>query len=120
MKIKKVLSLACAIAMVAGLTTGCGVGNKSTSDSTKEAKRSSTKDSIIYGTPTAPGGTFNPVLAYLGSDTLIDNIVYGSLLSLKPDGSYEGYIANRTSGRSLRAFRKIMKYLMIRKRLNSH
>ena len=35
MKIKKVLSLACAIAMVAGLTTGCGVGNKSTSDSTK-------------------------------------------------------------------------------------
>lgn len=93
MKIKKVLSLACAIAMVAGLTTGCGVGNKSTSDSTKEAKRSSTKDSIIYGTPTAPGGTFNPVLAYLGSDTLIDNIVYGSLLSLKPDGSYEGYIA---------------------------
>ena len=93
MKIKKVLSLACAIAMVAGLTTGCGVGNKSTSDSTKEAKRSSTKDSIIYGTPTAPGGTFNPVLAYLGSDNLIDNIVYGSLLSLKPDGSYEGYIA---------------------------
>ena len=90
MKIKKVLSLACAIAMVAGLTTGCGVGNKSTSDSTKEAKRSSTKDSIIYGTPTAPGGTFNPVLAYLGSDNLIDNIVYGSLLSLKPDGSYEG------------------------------
>lgn len=93
MKIKKVLSLACAIAMVAGLTTGCGVGDKSTSDSTKEAKRSSTKDSIIYGTPTAPGGTFNPVVAYLGSDNLIDNIVYGSLLSLKPDGSYEGYIA---------------------------
>ena len=28
MKIKKVLSLACAIAMVAGLTTGCGVGDK--------------------------------------------------------------------------------------------
>ena len=38
MKIKKVLSLACAIAMVAGLATGCGVGNKSTSDSMKETK----------------------------------------------------------------------------------
>ena len=93
MKIKKVLSLACAIAMVAGLATGCGVGNKSTSDSMKETKSSSAKDSIIYGTPTAPGGTFNPVLAYLGSDNLIDNIVYGSLLSLKPDGTYEGYLA---------------------------
>lgn len=93
MKIKKVLSLACAIAMITGLATGCGVGDKSASENTKEATNETSKDSIIYGTPTAPGGTFNPVLAYLGSDNLIDNIVYASLLNMKPDGSYEGYIA---------------------------
>ena len=92
MKIKKVLSLACAIAMITGLATGCGVGDKSASENTKEATNETSKDSIIYGTPTAPGGTFNPVLAYLGSDNLIDNIVYASLLNMKPDGSYEGYI----------------------------
>ncbi|XCP85494.1 ABC transporter substrate-binding protein [Roseburia hominis] len=88
MKKRKLVCLALTAVMVISMIAGCGVGNKETEEKTEQKK-----DVVVYGTPTAPGGTFNPVLAYMGSDNLIDNLVYASLLAITPDGSLEGYLA---------------------------
>ncbi len=101
-KMKKMGIRFLALFLALGLLSSCGVGSKtpsagqksqSTTQSSGEQKEKTGKTSVIYGTPTAPGGTFNPLLDYLGSDKLIDSIVYASLLKMKPDGSFEGYIA---------------------------
>lgn len=86
---KKRLCFILSIVLSVGLLAGCGVGDKK-EEGTQEKEK---KQAVVYGTPTAPGGTFNPVLAYLGSDNLIDKLVYASLLRSKPDGSLEGYLA---------------------------
>lgn len=88
MKKRKLVCLILAAAMIISMIAGCGVGNKETEEKTDQKK-----EAVVYGTPTAPGGTFNPVLAYMGSDNLIDNLVYASLLEITPDGSLEGYLA---------------------------
>lgn len=88
MKKRKLVCLILAAAMIISTIAGCGVGNKKTEEKTDQKK-----EAVVYGTPTAPGGTFNPVLAYMGSDNLIDNLVYASLLEITPDGSLEGYLA---------------------------
>lgn len=107
---KKKICMALALAMtVSSVLAGCGVGaknegvtetkavsaetntdtNKNTDTSTDANKDTSTNadTSVIYGTPTAPVGTFNPMISYMGSDNLINDLVYSALLEMKPDGS---------------------------------
>lgn len=88
MKKRKLVCLMLITVMIISMIAGCGVGSKETEEKTDQKK-----EAVVYGTPTAPGGTFNPVLAYMGSDNLIDNLVYASLLEITPDGSLEGYLA---------------------------
>lgn len=86
---KKKLCMILALAMVAGtIFTGCGVGSKNENilGQKQEGER---KNSVVYGTPTAPVGTFQPILAYMSSDNLVDDVIYSSLLERKPDGSLE-------------------------------
>ena len=117
---KKKICMALALAMtVSAVMTGCGVGaknegvtetkavsaetntdtNKNTDTSTDANTDTSTSadTSVIYGTPTAPVGTFNPIIAYMGSDNLIDDLVYSTLLDMKPDGSLTGSLAESYS-----------------------
>lgn len=117
---KKKICMALALAMtVSAVMTGCGVGaknegvtetkavsaetntdtNKNTDTSTDANTDTSTSadTSVIYGTPTAPVGTFNPIIAYMGSDNLIDDLVYSALLDMKPDGSLTGSLAESYS-----------------------
>lgn len=89
MKKKKLMSLFLVAAMTMILLAGCGVGSK---EETAEATKT-VKNTVVYGTPTAPAGTFTPVLAYMGTDNRVDELVYASLLQMKPDGSMEGYLA---------------------------
>ncbi len=90
MKLKKLISMFLVSAMILGMLAGCGAGEPSTEGA---EEGTSAKTSVVYGTPTAPAGTFNPVLAYMGSDNLIDQLVYASLLQVAPDGSLESYLA---------------------------
>lgn len=85
---KRVISIIVSAVLVVGMLSGCKVGSKETSEGQEKQK-----EMVVYGTPTAPAGTFNPVLAYMGSDNLIDSLVYASLMEAKPDGSLEGYLA---------------------------
>ncbi len=117
---KKKICMALALAMtVSSVLAGCGVGaknegvtetkavsaetntdtNKNTDTSTDADTDTSTSadTSVIYGTPTAPVGTFNPIIAYMGSDNLIDDLVYSTLLDMKPDGSLTGSLAESYS-----------------------
>ncbi len=117
---KKKICMALALAMtVSSVLAGCGVGaknegvtetkavsaetntdtNKNTDTSTGANTDTSTNadTSVIYGTPTAPVGTFNPIIAYMGSDNLIDDLVYSTLLDMKPDGSLTGSLAESYS-----------------------
>lgn len=117
---KKKICMALALAMtVSSVLAGCGIGakndgvtetkavsaetntdtNKNTDTSTDANTDTSTSadTSVIYGTPTAPVGTFNPIIAYMGSDNLIDDLVYSALLDMKPDGSLTGSLAESYS-----------------------
>ena len=47
----------------------------------------------MYGTPTAPVGTFLPILSYMGSDTALEKLIYASLLTFDSDGSLKPYLA---------------------------
>ena len=109
---KKYLSLA-AIALSMLVATGCSVGAKTDTPTEaseaqtqaaseeaadpekaeEETEQAAVKDTVIYGTPTAPAGTFNPLLAYMGSDNLINQLAYASLLTMNSDGSLEPYLA---------------------------
>lgn len=93
MKKRKLMSLLLVLAMAVGLVSGCGVGSKEEAGETSEQEESGAKNTVVYGTPTAPAGTFNPVIAFMGTDNRVDELVYASLLQTKPDGSLEGYLA---------------------------
>jgi len=117
---KKKICMTLALAMtVSAVLAGCGVGaknegvtetkavsaetkadtNKNTDASTDANTDASTNadTSVIYGTPTAPVGTFNPIISYMGSDNLINDLVYSALLDMKPDGSLTGSLAESYS-----------------------
>lgn len=94
---KKYLALMLSGMMALTALTGCSIGDKTqgqdkeTMEETKEG--AAVKDTVIYGTPTAPAGTFNPVLSYMGSDNDIISLSHASLLQTHPDGSVYPYLA---------------------------
>lgn len=96
---KKKLCIALAMIMTVGVVlSGCGVGAKNgetagSDNKAEQGKQEGKKTSVVYGTPTAPAGTFNPIVSYMGSDGLVNDLVYTSLLDMKPDGSLTEYLA---------------------------
>ena len=90
MKKNKLVSALLVAAMTLGLLTGCGAG------ATEESGEAATavKDTVVYGTTTAPAGVFLPTLVYVGTDMKVNDLVYASLLQMKPDGSLECYLAD--------------------------
>lgn len=92
---KKLFALLMATLLVLSLFTGCGVGDPGTqgSQDSSSSSGSAEKDTVVYGTPTAPAGTFNPALAYMGGDNDIIQLSYASLLETHPDGSVYPYLA---------------------------
>ncbi|MCF6466558.1 peptide-binding protein [Clostridium sp. Cult2] len=98
---KKIISLVLLLAMIACVFTGCGNKqetpasevNKSEETQTETKKETTVKDKIVYGAVIAPRGTFNPLLAYMGSDGVIDSVTYASLLRTAGDGSLQPYLA---------------------------
>lgn len=88
---KKLISTLVALTMSLTIFTGCGGKKNDANNSANTTGK--VKDKIVYATTTAPAGTFNPLLAYMGSDGDIDSMVYSSLLRMKQDGSLESYLA---------------------------
>ena len=90
---KKKLCIALAMIMTVGVVlSGCGE-TAGSDNKAEQGKQEGKKTSVVYGTPTAPAGTFNPIVSYMGSDGLVNDLVYTSLLDMKPDGSLTEYLA---------------------------
>ena len=102
---KKKFARILAAGLAACMMTGCSVGQKTDTpaETSKGASQAETiggqetegekKDTVVYGTPTAPVGTFLPILSYMGSDTALEKLIYASLLTFDSDGSLKPYLA---------------------------
>jgi len=104
-EMKKKFARILAAGLAACMMTGCSVGQKTDTpaETSKGASQAETiggqetegekKDTVVYGTPTAPVGTFLPILSYMGSDTALEKLIYASLLTFDSDGSLKPYLA---------------------------
>ena len=105
---KKLLAMLLAVVMVLGVLAGCGSAPAAPADNgsannaapapaeTKPAAETPAdpvKDTVVYGTPTAPAGTFQPLLTYMGSDYDINSLVFAALLSTDAQGNVFPYLA---------------------------